>query len=106
LESDLEAWAWLRNTVDGGVVATKIDKLARGQRIRAMRELESVFEHPVLPVSAVTGEGLDELWTLIDNLTNSRNSSSRKLPPSRPNSLPRATGAALPSEAARRPLKK
>ena len=30
------------------------------------RELESVFEHSVLPVSAVTGEGLDELWKLID----------------------------------------
>jgi predicted GTPase len=111
LESDLEAWAWLRNTVDGGIVATKIDKLARGQRVRAMRELESVFEHPVLPVSAVTGEGLDELWTLIDNLTNNRNSnsnsSSRNPPRSRPNSLPGGTGAAPPSEAARRrPLKK
>ena len=55
------------------VVATKIDKLARGERIRAMRELESVFEDSVLPVSAVTGEGLDELWKLIDRLANSRN---------------------------------
>jgi hypothetical protein len=27
-----------------------------------------VFEHPVLPVSADTGEGLDELWKLIDRL--------------------------------------
>ena len=53
------------------VVATKIDKLARGERIRALRELESVFEHPVLPVSAVTGEGLDELWKLIDRLKKS-----------------------------------
>ena len=96
LESDREAWAWLRNTVDAAaIVATKIDKLARGQRIRAMRQLESAFEHPVLPVSAVTGEGLDELWTLIDKLTN--NSSSRKPPdnsrPSSPNRLPRATAA-------------
>ena len=73
------------------IVATKIDKLARGQRIRAMRELESVFEHPVLPVSAVTGEGLDELWTLIDKLTN--DNSSRRKPPhnNNPNRLPRAT---------------
>lgn len=90
LVSDREAWAWLRDTVDSAVVATKIDKLARGQRIRAMRELESVFEHPVLPVSAVTGEGLDELWTLIDELTNTNR--SRKRPRnSRPNSLPKAT---------------
>ena len=83
LESDLEAWAWLRDTVDAAaIVATKIDKLARGQRIRAMRELESVFEHPVLPVSAVTGEGLDELWTLIDRLLN--NSHPRRQPNPRP----------------------
>ena len=39
--------------VVSAVVATKIDKLTRGQRIRAMRELESVFGHPVLPVSAI-----------------------------------------------------
>jgi GTP-binding protein len=90
LENDREAWAWLRRT--GGrtaVVATKIDKLARGERIRAMGQLESVFEHPVLPVSAVTGEGLDELWKLIDKLVNSprRSSPSRaeaRQPPSKP----------------------
>jgi GTP-binding protein len=70
LENDLEAWRWLRSTVDRfGIVGTKIDKLARGERIRAMRELESVFEDAVLPVSAETGEGLDELWKLIDRLT-------------------------------------
>jgi GTP-binding protein len=74
LESDVSAWRWLQSTVERcEIVATKIDKLARGERIRAMRELESVFEHPVTPVSAVTGEGLDELWTLIDKLANSRN---------------------------------
>ena len=53
------------------MVATKIDKLGRGERIRALRELESVFETSVLPVSAVTGEGLDELWKLIDRLKKS-----------------------------------
>jgi GTP-binding protein len=85
LDSDRRAWAWLRTTVaDAAVVATKVDKLARGQRIRALRELESVFEDSVLPVSAVTGEGLDELWTLIDKLANRRNpkrSNSRSRPP-------------------------
>src|SRR6476646_9177366 len=73
LDSDLEAWRWLTAVAeDAALVTTKIDKLARGQRIRATRELESVFEHSVLPVSAVTGEGLDELWKLIDRLANSR----------------------------------
>jgi GTP-binding protein len=93
LENDREAWAWLRRTVGRtAVVATKIDKLARGERIRAMGQLESVFEDSVLPVSAVTGEGLDELWKLIDKLVNSprRNSPSRaeaeprRQPPTRP----------------------
>jgi 50S ribosomal subunit-associated GTPase HflX len=59
------------------VVATKIDKLARGERIRAMGQHESVFDACVLPVSAVTGEGLDELWNLIDSLVNRRNRNSR-----------------------------
>jgi GTP-binding protein len=80
LENDREAWAWLKETVaEPAIVATKIDKLARGRRIRALRELESVLEHPVQPVSAVTGEGLDELWNLIDTLAaNSRKPQPRR----------------------------
>jgi GTP-binding protein len=78
LSSDIEAWRWLQSTVQSVViVGTKVDKLARGERIRAMRELESVFDAPVLPVSAASGEGLDELWKLIDRLVNTRNSSRR-----------------------------
>jgi len=74
LQSDLEAWQWLKTTVAASaLVATKIDKLARGERIRALRELQSVFDDPVLPVSAATGEGLDELWKLIDRLANTPN---------------------------------
>jgi GTP-binding protein len=81
LENDLQAWHWLQSVVDTpAVVATKIDKLARGQRIRAMRELESVFDAPVMPCSAVTGEGLDDLWKLMDRLANS---SRNLLSPSR-----------------------
>jgi GTP-binding protein len=82
LPNDIEAWEWLKRTsAEPAVVATKIDKLARGERIRAMRELESVLEHSVLPVSAVTGEGLDELWILIDRLAaNSRNREQTRRP--------------------------
>jgi GTP-binding protein len=69
LESDRAAWNWLRDAVDeAAIVATKVDKLARAARMRALREFESVHEYPVLPVSAVTGEGLDDLWRLIDKL--------------------------------------
>ena len=78
---------------DAAVVATKIDKLARGERIRALRELESVFEDSVLPVSAVTGEGLDELWKLIDRLANSRQPATAPQPQHR---RPRATAPRPP----------
>jgi GTP-binding protein len=87
LESDRAAWEWVSaSAFDAAVVATKIDKLARGERIRAMGQHESVFEASVMPVSAVTGEGLDELWNLIDSLVNRRNRNSSR--PSRSSPLP------------------
>jgi GTP-binding protein len=100
LASDLAAWHWLKHTAaDAAVVATKIDKLARGERIRAVRELESVVEDSVLPVSAVTGEGLEELWKLMDRLANSQNpqpprpSKHRSSRPARETVPPRPTRA-------------
>jgi len=96
LESDRAAWQWLQRTTDAvALVGTKIDKLARGQRIRALRELESVFEDSVLPVSVVTGEVLDELWKLIDRLASNRN-----------NINPRSRKPSPPKETALRPPKK
>jgi len=85
LASDRAAWAWLGEAVaTRAIVATKIDKLSRAERQRAIHAYDAVFETPVLPISAVTGEGLDELWTLIDKLANN----SRPRPP-RNRSLPR-----------------
>jgi GTP-binding protein len=72
LQSDVDAWHWLTRSVDRAtIVATKIDKLSRSERQRAMTTNDAVFEHPVIPVSADTGEGLDQLWKLIDQLTTS-----------------------------------
>ena len=72
LESDLQAWSWLKSTMsDVAIVATKIDKLSRAERLRVIAANEAVFEHPVQPFSADTGEGLDELWKLIDRLLSS-----------------------------------
>ena len=69
LESDLEAWAWLRaQPGTHGIVGTKVDKLTRAERVRHARQLESLFEEPVLLVSAQDGEGLDQLWKLIARL--------------------------------------
>ena len=86
LASDRAAWQWIHGAAgNAAVMATKIDKLGRGERIRALRDLESVFETSVLPVSAVTGEGLDELWTLIDRILSNRHPRHSRPP------LPRAT---------------
>jgi GTP-binding protein len=83
LRSDLDAWQWLAaSAARRALVATKIDKLSRAERLRALSVNEAAFEHPVLPVSASTGEGLDELWTLIERLLNNRR--NLKPPRSRP----------------------
>ena len=69
LESDLAAARWLeRFGVPWHVVATKIDKLSRAERARHLRELERTLGTAALPVSATSGEGLDELWQTIATL--------------------------------------
>jgi GTP-binding protein len=69
LESDLTAWQWLKSQpCPSGIVATKVDKLTQTQRVRHARELESLFETPVLLVSVQDGQGLEELWKLINRL--------------------------------------
>lgn len=66
MPSDIEAHGWLRSLgPDAVVVATKIDKLSRADRIRALAELGRIFQAPVVATSAETGEGLDELWRVI-----------------------------------------
>ena len=70
LDSDRGAWNWLgRLGVEKYAVATKVDKLTRAERQRHLGELERLYSGPVTPVSAETGEGLDELWKKIASLT-------------------------------------
>jgi GTP-binding protein len=69
LESDVQAYRWLTERAGPPhVVATKVDKLSRAERVRNLRELERTFGSPALPVSAAGGEGMDELWRLIAKL--------------------------------------
>jgi GTP-binding protein len=69
LDADRHADAWLRRLdVARLVVATKVDKLTRSERMRNVRELERLHDGPVLGVSVLTGEGLKELWKTIDAL--------------------------------------
>jgi GTP-binding protein len=102
LENDRNAWRWLTAVFAGGaadrrvIAANKIDKLSRAERLRAIREMEAVFDHPVIAISAETGEGLDELWKLINRL----NSSNR--PPRHPRPLPPNQTAAEDSPRRRR----
>ena len=64
LRADRQAFEWLRGmSVDPIVVATKIDKLSRAERLKNLKELEQTFGTAAVPVSAARGEGLDELWT-------------------------------------------
>ncbi len=82
LDSDREAWAWL-GTLERPrqIVATKVDKLTQAERRRHISELERNYAVPVLAVSATTGEGLNDLWTLIARLL--------KQPPPEPAPPPR-----------------
>jgi GTP-binding protein len=69
LDADEDAHDWLASLeVERAVVATKIDKLARGERARNLEELKRRFGTAVLPVSAARGEGLDDLWKLITRM--------------------------------------
>jgi GTP-binding protein len=69
LEADVAAAQWLEDQrIDRHIVATKIDKLTRGERARNLKTLEETFGTAALPVSAVSGEGLDDLWRLIARL--------------------------------------
>jgi GTP-binding protein EngB required for normal cell division len=52
-------------------VATKIDKIPRGERRHAILLLESLLGVPVLGCSAKTGEGKDALWKAIQQILSS-----------------------------------
>jgi len=82
LEADLSAWEWLQaQPIPTAVVATKVDKLTRAERVRHSRELDSLFAGPVRLVSSHTGEGLEELWKLIVTLPNPTATAEPEPPP-------------------------
>ena len=49
-------------------IATKVDKLGRAERVRAERALRTA-PVPVVPFSAVTGEGVNDVWRAIATWT-------------------------------------
>ena len=69
IESDLDAATWVQSLpVERAVIAAKIDKLSRADRVKNLRELERQLGMAPLPLSATSGEGLDDLWKLIARL--------------------------------------
>jgi GTP-binding protein len=63
LSPDEDAHEWLlRTALPIAVVATKMDKLTRAQRISNLKALESGYDTIILPESALEYEGLDEIW--------------------------------------------
>ena len=66
LAQDVAAHEWL-TTLDRpyAAIATKSDKLSRAERSRAVQSWNNSLNTPVLPVSAASGEGMEDLWTLI-----------------------------------------
>jgi GTP-binding protein len=70
LDADLDAAKWLQSLdVNRAILATKIDKLSRNERVKNLKALERQLGMAALPISATSGEGLDDLWTLIARLS-------------------------------------
>ena len=69
-DPDLDAAKWIESLgTERAVVATKVDKLSRNERARNLGELKRQLGTAPLPFSAASGEGLDDLWTLIARLS-------------------------------------
>ncbi len=111
LPQDVAAWDWIRtltthaarnddtgtasDPLTAAVVATKIDKLSRADRRRALDKWTRQLNAPVLPVSAATGEGMTDLWTLIVRLLR-----PEALPPTKgPKRAEQSAGAEQPQQA-------
>jgi GTP-binding protein len=70
LDADLDAAKWLQSLdVERALLATKTDKLSRAERVKNLKTLERQLGMAALPISATSGEGLDDLWTLIARLS-------------------------------------
>lgn len=55
------------------LVATKMDKIARGKvekHVKEIRETLSAVQTPIIPFSAETGQGKEEVWRSIGELAN------------------------------------
>jgi len=73
LASDIEAYRWLHALgVPLLLAATKADKLSQSEKAKLRPACLRAFGEEPLPVSAITGEGLDEFWQALRAWTDVR----------------------------------
>jgi GTP-binding protein len=76
LPQDAAAFEWLMRTqLPLAVVATKIDKLNRSEQARTTTSLQDKYGVRVVPESAISRAGLDEIWKLVREWANDRSGS-------------------------------
>jgi GTP-binding protein len=72
LDSDLAAREWIEELgIPCVVAATKIDRMTRAGRQKALQAFTALWKIPILPISAATGEGMEVLWKQIVSLASS-----------------------------------
>jgi GTP-binding protein len=70
MSSDIDAWHWLASLgMPYLLVATKFDKLSQAEKAKLPKICLNAFGHAPLAVSALKGQGLDELWQQLRGLT-------------------------------------
>ena len=72
--NDKQMYDWIcHNGYEPVIIATKLDKLKRSQVAKSLKEIRIGLGLPkegkILPFSAETKQGRDEIWALIDELT-------------------------------------
>lgn len=70
-ENDVMMYRWiLSNGFSPAIIATKLDKIKRsqvGKQMKLIRDTLKVVEGvPMIPFSSVTGQGREEIWSLME----------------------------------------
>lgn len=72
-KNDIQMYEWIKSCgYTGYVIAAKADKLSRSQQIRSLAVIKKTLDIKdsslIFPFSAVSKNGVQEIWTLLDNL--------------------------------------
>jgi GTP-binding protein len=71
--NDQQMYQWIKShNFSGYVIATKADKLSRSQQIKSIdvikKSLEIKDNSLIMPFSAASKAGVDEVWALFENI--------------------------------------